>query len=276
MAHRLLATGFEVVVYNRTPAKTASLAAAGAEVAASPAAAMAAAECVLLMLSDAAAIHAVLLSEAARAELAGKTVIQMGTIAPAQSRDLTVGVEAAGGEYLEAPVLGSIPEAKAGSLLVMVGASEAQFETWQPVLKAFGERPMRVGPVGQAAALKLAMNQLIASLTTGFALSLALAQREGVPTETFMDLLRESALYAPTFDKKLDRMLARDFTKPNFPVKHLEKDVRLFLEAAGPHGLGADALQGVERILQRALQNGLSELDYSALYEVVDPATRSL
>lgn len=271
MGHRLLQAGHELHVYNRTADKTAPLVAAGALGHAAPHEAIAAADAVITMLADAKALNAVLLDEASRAALAGRSVIQMGTIAPAESVALGEAVTAAGGVYLESPVLGSLPEAREGRLLLMVGGDEAAFERWRELLGAFGPEPLHVGPVGQAAALKLAMNQLIAGLTATFSLSLGLVRREGVPVETFMGLLRKSALYAPTFDKKLDLMLERRFTNPNFPLKHLLKDVRLFLQAAAPHHLGADALAGVQAVLERGAEGGLAEDDYSALYQMVDP-----
>ena len=85
-------------------------------------------------------------------------------------------------------MLGSLPEARAGKLLVMVGAAPEQFQTWLPLLQALGEAPLRVGAVGTASALKLSLNQLIASLTTAFALSLSFVQQQGVPVETLMQI----------------------------------------------------------------------------------------
>jgi len=87
--------------------------------------------------------------------------------------------------------------------------------------------------------------------------------------ETFMSVLRESALYAPTFDKKLKRMVRHNYSNPNFPTKHLLKDTRLFLEAAKTEGLTVSSLQGMETILEAALELGLGDEDYSALYEVI-------
>lgn len=85
---------------------------------------------------------------------------------PSESRDIAELVEAAGGIYIEAPVLGSQPEAAAGKLLVMVGArtSPETSLAW-PVLTALGLSPQYIGDVGTAAAVKLSLNQLIASLT---------------------------------------------------------------------------------------------------------------
>ncbi len=148
MALRLAAAGHQVTAYNRSRSKTDALATEGVRVAETPAAAIQVAECVLLALSDELAIRAMLLETSARQALAGRTVIQMGTIGPGQSRRLSGDVGAAGGVYFEAPVLGSIPEAKAGKLLVMVGASREQFERYRALLQAFGPNPVLIGPVG--------------------------------------------------------------------------------------------------------------------------------
>jgi 3-hydroxyisobutyrate dehydrogenase len=195
----------------------------------------------------------------------------MSTIGPSESRQLSHEIQALGGDYLEAPVLGSIPEAKAGKLLVMVGAEPEQFQRWSLLLQSFGDAPLLIGAVGTAAALKLSLNQLIGSLTTAFALSLGFVQQQGVPVETFMQILRQSALYAPTFDKKLDRMLDQNYANPNFPSKHLLKDTKLFLNEATAARLQVDSLAGVRQILEMACSLGLADADYSALFAAIQP-----
>ena len=270
LAQRLLAAKVPVVVYNRTQSKLALLEEAGAKIALSPQDAIASCDCTILMLSDASAIEQVL-SSCSKQHLQSRTIIQMGTISPSQSQAIGDRIVAAGGEYLEAPVLGSIPEAETGKLIVMVGASPAQFEKWLNLLQNFGPKPLLIGPVGTAAAMKLALNQLIAALTNAFGLSLGFVQRQGVEVETFMEILRQSAIYAPTFDKKLARMLDRNYANPNFPTKHLLKDTNLFLEEAKSSGLNAQSLEGVREILEIAQEMGLNEMDYSSLFDAVNP-----
>lgn len=126
--------------------------------------------------------------------------------------------------------------------------------------------------MGKASALKLALNQLIASLTASFSLSLGLVLHAGVDPDIFMRVLRNSALYAPTFDKKLDNMKNRNFIPPNFPVKHLLKDVDLILNSSSKAGLNTAQLEGARKILVDAIEKGLKEEDYSALYNAVNPA----
>ena len=270
MAQRLLDANIELIVYNRTPSKLEGLQAAGAAIAEHPDQAIRMCECVILMLTNASAIRSVLLSDSSRQQLAGRTVIQMGTITPTESRAIREEVVAAGGDYLEAPVLGSIPEAKAGKLIVMVGGSPEQFQHWLNLLQYFGSEPLLIGSVGTAAAVKLALNQLIASLSAAFALSLGFVQQQGIDIDLFMKILRGSVLYAPTFDKKLQRMLDRNYSDANFPTKHLMKDTDLFITEAKSVGLNVSSIEGVRKILEMAL-NTASEEDYSSIYSVINP-----
>jgi 3-hydroxyisobutyrate dehydrogenase len=268
VAQRFLERGYRVVVWNRTKSKADDLAASGATVAASPAEALLATNVSVLFLADATAIRETLLGVSTREALASRTVIQMGTISPRDSESLEIGISAAGGEYFEAPVLGSIPQALEGSLSIMVGSSEQQFERWRELFEAIG-KPSLVGPVGKAAALKLALNHLIGTLTASFSASLALVRKNGIPVDLFMEILRSSAFYAPTFDKKLDRMLLGVFSSPNFPSQHLRKDMDLFADAAQSQGIDASLARDVSQILTRAIEQGFASADYSVLSRVV-------
>ncbi len=272
MAKRVMDASLPLIVYNRTAAKLEPLQVAGAAIAPSPAVLIQASSCIVLMVTNAQAIRDLLLTETSRQELSGKTVIQMSTIAPRESLALRDGIVAAGGDYLEAPVLGSIPEATAGKLSVMVGGTTVQFEKWLPVLQCFGESPRLMGPVGTASAAKLALNQLIGSLTVAFATSLGFVQQQGVEVEAFMEILRRSALYAPTFDKKLQRMVDRDYANPNFPTKHLAKDMGLFATAAAAVGVNPAIAVAVQTILAQTMEKGLADADYSALFDAIHNA----
>ncbi len=272
MGERVLAAGYHLTVFNRSREKAELLRSSGAEIAATGAEAIGSAECVLLMLADGIAIREVLFDENPKPDLGQRTVIQMGTISPTESIGFHKEVLERGGDYLEAPVLGSIPEASAGKLLIMVGASKPQFDKWSTLLECFGSEPLLIGEVGKAAAVKLALNQLIASLTVGFASSLGLVQSLGIEAGLFMKILRQSALYAPIFDKKLQLMLDRDYGIGNFPSKHLFKDVALFSAAAQTVNLETIGIEAIHRLLEITLEKGYADGDYSALFEAVSPA----
>ena len=273
IALRLRERGHRVVGWNRGAARLAQAEARGLSVQASLPQAIAEADLAVLLLSHAQAINETLAAPGVAEALAGKTLVQMGTIAPSESRELAERWTAQGVDYFEAPVLGSLPEAAAGQLILMVGGSQTQFDAHREWLSDLGADPRWVGAVGQAAHLKLAFNQLIATLTTGFALSLALVRQAGVPVDLFLELLRQSALYAPTFDKKLDRLLSDDFERPNFPLDHLVKDLRLFQTAARDLGLNAEALNGLLASMERVQVSGQGGADYSVLARGVLPPT---
>lgn len=270
IAEHLLAGKHTVSVYNRSPDKIASLTAQGATGCDTAQQAVEQADFVLLLLSDAVAIQAVL-ADIEPQSLRDRLVIQMGTIAPAESQDIEQRLSLISAEYLECPVLGSLPEARNGTLILMAGGSEENYQRALPLLRVLGKEPRHIGTTGQGAAVKLAMNQLIAGLTATFALSLNLVEQYDIDTEQFMEIVRDSALYAPTFDKKLKRMLTRDFANPNFPTKHLAKDTRLFLDVAESQHLNASGLQGVSELLDEALAMGLNDTDYSALFAAISP-----
>ena len=267
IGQRLLRQGHRLTVWNRNPARCQALVAAGATLAPTPAAAVAAGELVLTVLADGAVTTAVLLDQAGTA-LPERLVVQMGTIAPSESIALAAQLEALGCAYLEAPVLGSRPEALAGTLQVMVGGGTSALTRALPLLRELTDAPRHLGPVGAASHTKLALNQLIASLTHSFSLSLHLVQQAGVEVEAFMAILRGSALYAPTFDKKLAKELADDYSNPNFPTAHLRKDLNLFVEAAGELGLDTQGLHGLQHLLTGATAAGIDALDYSALHRL--------
>lgn len=267
-ANRLDECGHSVSAWNRTADKAREVLSPSVHLTEDLNTAKAASEIVFLFLSDAAAIRSVLFSGPLEV-LKGKLIIQMGTIAPTESRELADSLSKAGAQYLESPVLGSIPETRKGSLLLMAGGEEAVFARALPVLETLGRSPQLLGPVGQAAALKLALNQLIAGLTATFSLSLGYLEKEEVDLDKFMSILRESAIYAPTFDKKLGKMLASDYDNPNFTLKHLAKDVALFLSSAQPHELHTEALEGIQSIIKRGLEAERADLDYSSLRESV-------
>lgn len=273
MAERLMTLGHDVVVYNRTEEKCTALQQRGALKARSAAEAIEASRCTILTLADAPAIWEAVFASG-RPNVQNRTIIQMGTIAPSESivlgREIRTGI----GDYFEAPILGSLAEAKAGRLLVMVGGKAEHVERWDEVLKCFCEEPLLVGPIGQAAALKLALNQLIAAHITAFSLSLGLVQRSGVEAETFMNVLKQSALMAPMFEKKLPRLLSRDYAQPNFSTRHLLKDVELCLNAARDANVATPALAAIRGVLEETVGQGLQDADYSSVFETVVPKER--
>ncbi|MCA9401720.1 MAG: NAD(P)-dependent oxidoreductase [Candidatus Omnitrophica bacterium] len=266
MAQRLLKAQYKVSVYNRTVEKTQGLREGGAIVYSTAKEAVEAGEVILLMLTDAQAVKDVLYHD--HIHLAGKIVIQMGTIAPQESKDMARAVENNKGYYAECPVLGSRHEAAEGKLILMYGGEKKVFEHYKELLSCFGPQPKYIGQVGQAAALKLAFNQLIAAHASAFSVSLALVLKNEIDITQFMTILRDSALYAPMFDKKLSNWLNGRYENPNFPTKHLLKDVKLVVQACRLVGVDETVVEAIKGMFQNAQREGLAELDYSSVYKV--------
>ena len=267
---RYLSQGYTVRVFNRTQDNIKDLIDNGVIVCATADELIISSDTIILMVSNADAIND-LLQLNKQADLKGKTILQMATISPGQSRAIDEVITSNGGHYLEAPVLGSIPEAKTGTLIIMAGGAKDVFDNTLATLQVLSTTPRYIGETGSAAALKLAMNQLIASLTAGFSLSLGYAIEYGVDTNLFMETVRESALYAKTYDKKLQKYLDRDFGTANFSTQHLLKDIRLFIDDAKTVGLDTDALEGIERITKKTVDEGMDDMDYSSIYQLIYP-----
>ena len=262
---RLLAQGVQLHVWNRSAEKCGALLAAGAEPIDHLAGAARSCDTVITVLRDGPVSADVV---AALGDLGGACCLPMGTMGISESRELATQVQAQNGCYLEAPVLGSKPEALKGSLLVMAGGDNAVFEAQFPLLQLLSGDPKLMGEVGRGAACKLALNQLIASLTHGYSLALRLVEASGLEVERFMEVLRPSALYAPTVDKKLERMLGHHYAEPNFSTALLRKDLQLFLREAPQLGVDASGLNGLLTLLKRAEDTALDNGDYSALHEL--------
>lgn len=272
MAERLIKNNFELTVWNRTKSKTGNLKSIGAIVAETPSNAIKHCDLIITMLSDYSAVQQVLSDN--EISYLGKTLIQMGTIGPQESISIKNIIEAGGGEYLEAPVLGGLAQIPDGKLLPMVGSSKVQFDKWKSFLMVFGESVVYTGEVGKGAAVKLACNQLIASLLTSFSMSLGYITAQNIDPEIFMKIIRPSSYYVPAFDRKLENMISHDYSNTNFPLKHLLKDVKLAKTEFTNFGINTDVLRQIENVLIAGLNNHLGEKDYSALHEIITNAVQ--
>ncbi|GIW22930.1 MAG: 3-hydroxyisobutyrate dehydrogenase [Candidatus Sericytochromatia bacterium] len=257
---------YEVIVSNRTYDKVLDLEQKGIKVLNFDES-LKFSDLIILVLTDYKAIEETLLKN--KNLLFRKNIIQMGTILPDESKYLHQEITNYGGNYIEAPVLGSGREAEGGKLIIMISGLKDVVEKCKDIFGNLGKIYYLGNEIGKASTLKLALNQLIASLTVAFSYSLSLIMKEKIDCNVFMDILRNSALYAPTFDKKLNKMLENDFSNPNFPLKHLLKDVQLIRKVGNKLNLNNVAINSIEKILEKAINLDYSNEDYSALFKVI-------
>jgi len=271
IARRLLAKQYRLNVWSRSPEKLVSLAEAGAIVKSSAANAIKSADMIICVLPDVVAIQEALFDVDWAHELHGHTVINFGAVNPSRSQALMDAFQAHQASYVEVAAIGSVDDVANANLQLLVGASEDDYERVSNLLQSLSSRISFVGEVGNAVALKLAMQQMAASLFCAFASSISMIKEQGLDVDVFLDFLRTSPMYTPLFDQKLPRILGRDYARAGLPAKHLERDLKLFLEETEELGLNAHYVESIKELLGLCVARGMQDLDYTAVYDVINP-----
>ena len=265
IARRLCEAGVAVRVWNRTRAKAERLLPFGATVCESAADAVSAANLVITLLEDGGVVEAVLFDAATLGALrAGTLVVDMSSILPAQARDHAARLTSRSVQHLDAPVSGGTVGAEAGTLAIMAGGDNVEVERARPVLELLG-RLTHVGPHGAGQLAKLA-NQMIVGITIGaVAEALLMCEKGGA------DMARvRQAITGGFADSRIlalhgERMVQRDFTKRAAMTVQL-KDMRNALHTAQSMGFEAPITTLFEQLFAQAVDQGLGDLDHSALF----------
>jgi 3-hydroxyisobutyrate dehydrogenase-like beta-hydroxyacid dehydrogenase len=254
-------------VWNRTPERAKALVERGAESAATAAAAAKGADVVITMLRDPDAVEAVVVGRDGLVEsLAdGSTLIEMSTIGPTAARSIADRLPAGAG-MLDAPVLGSVPQATDGTLKVFVGGDAHEFERRRPVLERLGT-PRHLGPLGAGASMKLVANLCLGVLMTGLGEALALARAFELDQPDVLDILAESPIQVPVRSKRSN--IESDEWPPNFKLTLATKDMRLVIAEAERRGLDLRVASAATMWLDEAEAAGLADLDYSAVIKQI-------
>ena len=265
LARRLLSIGHQVTVYNRGNREVPS----EARICSIPQEVIDKSDLLFITLSDYAAIMDVFKQ---MSDIDQKTFFQMATVSPGENDALCEYITDNGAIFVAAPVLGSRGEAATGKLLGMIGPKSSLTPQIEAVLSDVFASWIVFDTVAQAALTKLSLNFMILSMTATFSTAIAMMTSHGIDAESFMTLLRKSALYAPTFDKKLTNMLGDKFDNPNFPTKHLVKDADLFSAELINSGFDDGLSEALQDILSSAMEGGYADLDYSSMYRVIKDA----
>ncbi len=270
MALNLVRGGYPVIVYNRTPEKTGPLAEAGATVAGSLAEVARNSEIVITMVSDSAALQAVVLGANGllNSLQSDAVLIDMSTVDPKVSRELAEAVRAQGAHMLDAPVSGSTMMAEQGTLSIMVGGEESVHEQVREVLLKIGSRTTHVGPNGAAASLKLAVNIVIGVTMQVLAESIVLAERAGVAPEIAVEVLSNSAVASPFLKYKAPQLL-QPLGPAAFTASMMQKDFTMALQMAREAGVPLPATAAANEVITMARGLGLGDHDFAAVTNVI-------
>ena len=265
-ARRLIETGHQVTVWNRTPERTGDAVGAGADLA-PDLATLAGAEIILLSLTDAAAVEAVT-QGLIGAGIAGKLVVDMSTLLPEETRAIAARVTGAGADFVDCPVGGTVGPALKGQLLGMAGGTDAAVARARPVLEHLCKRVEHLGPAGTGASMKLAVNLPLAVYWQTLAEALSLLDGTGIAPETAISVIADSSAGPAVLKNRaqvvIDTLNGTD-QPGTFDIDGLSKDLGLALQQAARLGRDLPVSGAVQKSYEKAIAEGLGGFDGSSL-----------
>jgi 2-hydroxy-3-oxopropionate reductase len=269
MAHNLMQGGHKLFVYGKrtVPPEIRD----GATVLDSLKAVAEHAETVIVMVPDTPDVRDVLFGADGIASglSAGKTVIDMSSISPIDTKVFAAEIAQKGCDYVDAPVSGGEVGAKSGTLTIMVGGREEVFDRVKPLFKLMGKNITLVGKNGSGQTTKVA-NQIIVALTIeAIGEALVFASKLGVDPAKVRDALMGGFASSRILEVHGERMLKRNFA-PGFKIALHAKDLGLALESAGMLGVALPGTAACQQLFNAAIAHGGAERDHSALVQILE------
>jgi 3-hydroxyisobutyrate dehydrogenase-like beta-hydroxyacid dehydrogenase len=268
---RLLAAGYTVTGWNRSPERAAPLIQLGMRLAESPAAVAAGSDVTFSIVTDGAAVKAVAFG--ADGVLAGirpgGVYVDMGTISPEVTREVAAAFAERGFAMLDAPLSGSPVTVQEGNASLMIGGDKAAFQRIEPVLRTIGPKVTYIGASGQAVTMKLAVNLLLMVEVIAFGEAVALAEKGGVAREIALDAVLKSVTAAPVLGYRGPFIL--EGKMPAVPLADVtlqQKDMLLVLEMARKLGSPAPLAAAANEMMNACRGLGLDRNDFVIAHEV--------
>lgn len=265
-ACRLLEAGYRVRVWNRTPEHTKKAVEAGAELV-PDLTTLSESEAILISLTDAAAVTSIV-DGLAEAGIAGRLVIDMSTLLPEEMEAIAGKVIAAGADFVDCPVGGTVAPALKGQLLGMAGGTATAFKRAEPILKQLCRRIEHLGPGGSGARMKLAVNLPLALYWQALGEAFVLLRGAGIPPETAVSLIADSSA-GPNVLKNRAQVVIETLNGTDqpgtFDIDGLTKDLRLALALAQQQDRRLPLAETAEPIFAQALSEGLGGFDGASL-----------
>ncbi len=275
MAKNLMDAGYELTVHNRSPQTAHELGEAGANVAASPGEVAQSSDVIITMLPGPPEVREIIAGEGGLLENSreGSIIVDMSTSSPVLAQELARYAGERGVGLLDAPVSGGDVGAIEGTLSIMVGGDEGDFERAMPLFEAMGKTVTHVGPVGAGQVTKAA-NQVVVALTIeAVSEALVLGSRAGVDSEKMLDVLSGGLAGNRVMEVKREKLLSRQF-EPGGKVKYHHKDLGIALAAGKEYGVALPVTEVVNQLFEALMARERGGWDHSALLSLVEDLSR--
>jgi len=270
MVNRLLSKGHTVTGYNRTRSKAQWLIDKGMRWADSPRAVAAAADVIFAMVTNSAALTAIM--EGPDGILAGmkpgKIFSDISTVSPTVSRAFAAKVREKGADMLDSPVSGSVITLQEGRLSVMVGGRQETFEKVKPILQDIGPKVTYVGDNGLALVLKIAVNLNLATQMMAFSEGVLLAEKSGIARQTAVEVFTHSAVASPMIQYRGPFVLQQP-EEAWFDVNMMQKDMLLAMELGRQLDVPLPTTAVSNEFLTAARGMGMAKLDFACVFDVL-------
>jgi 3-hydroxyisobutyrate dehydrogenase len=266
ISERLRSQGFDVIGWDHDAGKNQALAAGGLRIAANPRDVAANAEIVLSSITEDNGVRGIYSGPNGflEADVTGKLFIEMSTLQPMTGRALAPLVEARGARLIDAPVLGTIPQVRAGTLFAMVGGRAEDVARGRAVLEKMTRRIVHMGPNGSGYAMKLAANLGLGAYIQAIAESLALGAQEGLALDQMVDVLQESAT-ASGWLKAKAAVLMGATDEMTLDIRTLRKDMVSAIATGALSGVPMPLTSGTLASLSAAVANDYGSGDIAEL-----------
>jgi 2-hydroxy-3-oxopropionate reductase len=275
MAKNLLKAGYELTVYDILAAPVQELVAAGAAAGSSPRDVASRTDVIITMLPNSPEVKDVVLGKNGVIDgiKPGAMVVDMSSIAPLASREISARLAEKGARMLDAPVSGGEPKAIEGTLAIMAGGPEAAFDEVKDILGKMGASVTLVGAIGSGNVAKLANQMIVALNIAAVSEAMVLATKAGVDPEKVYQAIRAGLAGSTVLDAKMPMMLAGNF-KPGFRIELHIKDLGNVLDTADNLGVPIPLSSRVMEIMKSLAAEGKAKNDHSGIVEYYENLAR--
>ncbi|GIU71221.1 MAG: hypothetical protein KatS3mg003_1267 [Candidatus Nitrosocaldaceae archaeon] len=270
IARRLLAEGFELIVYNRTREKAEKLKMFNAKVADTPKQVAEECELILTVLKDANAVKNVCFGKDGIISANKKLVLaDVSTISPIHSREIANELKNYNIIMLDTPVMGGPPLAEKGELVVMAAGNKEAFDRYEDVFRAISKKIFYLGSNGSAASMKLAMNLQIAMLALALSEGITLVKGANLDPEKFLEILNSTYFKTGMSERKGPKMIKHNFEK-TFALSMMLKDLHTINFTAKEFNLALPMSSIAEELYRMATNLGYGDLDYTGILAFIE------